>query len=455
MPCDTLIVGDLVLPDRVLRGGGLAITDGIISSIHAPDDLPEARRTIDHSGHYVLPGGIDAHVHAYSSSSNQEGIARLTEGAAKGGITTVIEMPYDRPEAITTAEHLKRKIEVVEREAVVDVALFATIKKHDGWREIPALAAAGACAFKLSTYETDPDRFPEIPDRELMHAFREINKTGLVVAFHAENGNIIDPLVEEWRPQGEERPEAHSLSRPPEAETTSVAKLLELARTHPVKLHIVHLSVPLGYELIEWYKAQGVDVTAETCLHFLVLSQEQMPELRGFGKMNPPLRPASMMAELWDEVRRGRVDFVTSDHAPWTEDLKTRANIFDNMSGIPGVEILLPLLFSEAVSERDLAVTHFADLIATGPARRYGLYPQKGALTPGGDADVCVVDPEASWSFDASQQASVAKWSPFDGMTLKGKVVRTFVRGREVFDGSSVLAEPGTGSFVRPVANSD
>lgn len=450
MPYDTLLIGDLVLPDRVVRGGGLALKDGRIAAIHAPGDRPEAQRVLDHEGHLVLPGGIDAHVHAYSSSEDQEGIDRLTRGAAKGGVTTVVEMPYDRPHAISDAERFRAKVDLVEREARVDVALFATLAKHDGWKQAAELAEAGACAFKLSTYETDPDRFPEIPDAELRRIFAEIGPTGRTVSFHAENGAIIDPLVEDWYALGETRPEAHALSRPPEAETTAVAKLLELARAFPVRLHIVHLTVPFAYRLLAWYREQGVDVTAEACLHHLVLAQEDMAELRGFAKMNPPLRPAAERDALWDELWAGRMAFVTSDHAPWTEAVKTRPNVFDNASGLPGVEVLLPLFYSEAVARRGLDPRVFAERIATAPARRYDLYPRKGALTVGGDADVTILDPDATWTFDAAAQASVAKWSPFDGLDVRGRVVRTLVRGRDAWNGSEVTAAPGDGRFIRP-----
>jgi allantoinase len=452
--CDTLIIGNLVLPHGVLEGGGLAIKDGRIVGIHTPGNLPESANTLDHTGQLVLPGGIDTHVHAFSSSQDQEGIHRLTRGAARGGLTTVVEMPYDRPQAVTTPERFRAKVEVVEREAVVDVALYATLAKYGGWREVEGLARAGACAFKLSTYETDPERFPEIPDSELLKAFREIAKTGLLVAFHAENGDIVDPLVKELREFGEIDPTAHCLSRPPVSESTAVAKLLELAQVEPVRLHIVHLTVPTSYDLIDWHRGRGLDVTAETCIHYLVLSMEQMPELKAYGKMNPPLRSAEMRDELWESTLMGQVDFVTSDHAPWTEAMKEKPNIFDNASGLPGVETLLPLLYSEGVVKRGMDLLSFTDLIATNPARRFNLFPRKGALVPGGDADVCILDPNASWQVQASQSESVAKWSPFAGMELTGKIVRTIVRGREVFDGMTVTASSGSGQFIRPASSS-
>lgn len=451
MQSETLYVGDVVLESGVLEGGGVLVRDGRIGGIHRRDELPRGAELADHSGCLLLPGGIDAHVHAYSSTTDQEGIERLTRAAASGGITTVIDMPYDRPRAITDAERLRRKVDVVEEEAVVDVALFGTIAKHGGWRQITALAEGGVCGFKLSTYETDPERFPEIPDAEVVRAFEELQKVGLVALFHAENGALIDPLIERLRSQGEEHPEAHCWSRPPESETTAVLKLLELARTHPVKLHIVHQTAPQAYDAVSWYRAQGVDVTAETCLQYLLLTERALVEKRALAKCNPPLRDEATRQELWRRLLGGEVAFVTSDHAPWTTAFKDKPNIFDNASGLPSVDVLLPMLYSVAVVEHGLSPSRFARLISGGPARRYGLMPRKGRLAVGADADITVLDPAQRWTVDPAGSLSVAKWSPYDGMPVQGRVVATVRRGALVYDGKSVVADAGSGSFVRPV----
>ena len=451
MGTEALYVGDVVLPSGVLRGGAVEVRDGVVVNIYDEHQVPTHLAAQDLRGLLILPGAIDPHVHAYSSSTDQEGIERLTRAAAAGGVTTIIDMPYDRPKAITDAGRFSAKVEVVEREAVVDVALFGTITKYGGWKEIASLALAGACAFKMSTYETDPDRFPEIPDAEIALAFQELAKVGLTVAFHAENGALVDPYIERWYPEGEGHPRAHCWSRPLESETTAVQKLLEIARVHPVRLHIVHLTSPQGYDAIRWYRAQGVDVTAETCTQYLLLSEAALDEHRGLAKCNPPVRDEATRAELWHRLLEGQVDFVTSDHAPWTLAYKQKANIFDNASGLPGVDVLVPLLYSTAVVERGLSLPRFAELISGGAAQRYGLFPRKGAIRIGADADLMVIDPDARWTVDASKSESVAKWSPFDGMQVQGKVVRTVVRGKVVFDGDHVSGQPGDGEFVRPV----
>ena len=454
MQSETLYVGDIVLPTVVLREGGVLVRGDRIAGIYRREELPRGVQTIDHRECLIFPGGIDPHVHAYSSSQDQEGIERLTRAAAMGGITTVVDMPYDRPQAITTAERLAAKVRRVEAEAVVDVALFGTIAKYDGWKHIVELAQGGVCGFKLSTYETDPDRFPEIPDSELVRAFEELQKVGLVALFHAENGNLIDPLIERLRPRGEEHPEAHCWSRPLESETTAVLKLLELARSHPVALHIVHLTAPQGYEAVRWYRSQGVDVTAETCLQYLLLTEQALVDKRALAKCNPPLRDEASRQDLWRRLLGGEVAFVTSDHAPWTLEFKNKRNIFDNASGLPGVDALFPMLYSAAVAERGMDVVAFAEVISGGSARRYGLAPRKGAIAVGADADLTVLDPSQTWTVDASRSASVAKWSPYDGSKVQGRVVRTVVRGTPVFDGEEVLAEAGSGTYVRPVTRS-
>ena len=451
MEHDLAVRGNIVLPNGVAEDGWLTAHDGRITGIDRPAaSPPRAAHIIDAGGKWVLPGGIDAHVHSGSSAEHTEGFTRLTQAAALGGVTTVIDMPYDASRPVTTIERLQEKIEEVESTCVVDAALFGTVSKHDGWKQIIPLARGGVCGFKFSTYETDPLRFPKIDDYELIKIFKEAQKTDRTVSFHAENGEIIDPLIEELGPLGEEHPEAHCWSRPPLSETTAVAKLLEIARCSPVKLHIVHLTVPFAYDLIDWYREAGVDVTAETCTQYLVLDESHLRSLKGRAKCNPPLRQCSDVEELWEKLFSGSLDFVTSDHAPWPESAKLHDNIFDNSSGLPGVGHLVPVLYDQAVARRGVDIVHFGRLIATNPAKRYDLYPRKGALIVGADADITIIDPAANVTVDASTSPSTANWSPFDGMKLQGKVEMTVVRGEPIVAAGRLQAEPGYGRFVSP-----
>lgn len=451
MYSDLAVLGDVVLTDRVLKGGALEISGGRIARILEHSADVAADTVIDHSGKLILAGGIDAHVHAYSSGVEPEGLGRLTRGAAAGGVTTVLDMPYDRPEATTTTAHLDAKQELVRREALVDVGLYATLPKFGGAERVAELARHGASAFKLSTYETDPVRFPSIPTTELMKNLPEIAKTGLVAVFHAEDGEVIDPLVESARQDGANDDLVHARTRPLISETLAVIRLLELAREYGFRLHIAHLTSPRAYEVIRRYRDEGVDVTAETCIQYLAFDDSEFAAHRAFAKCNPPLRTAQVREELWDLVLAGEVDFVTSDHAPWPESEKNADYLLDNSSGLPGVETILPVLYSEGVVKRGLSLPQLTQLMSAGPARRFGLAPRKGVLAVGADADIAVLDPDIEWTISTSDLYTVADRSPYDGLKVSGKVVRTLVRGTTVFEAGKLTAEPGYGQFQRPV----
>ncbi len=456
MPSSTIIRGNIVLQEKIIKRGSITLTHGKITRIDEPDKSAELAsdpqsQLIDVGESWVLPGLIDPHVHAYSGGSDVEGMERLTKAAAVGGITTVIDMPFDAPMPVSNIDRLNEKIAQIEQDAVVDVALYGTCTKYDGWPQIVELALGGVCGFKFSTYESDPDRFPEMPDSELIKIFQELNKVGLVALFHAENPAIIDPLIEELSTTGESEPRAHAWSRPPISETTSVLKLLELARVYGAKLHIAHLTAPFGYDALHWFRQAGVDVTAETCIQYLVLDESDLTRLKGFAKCNPPLRSKEIQEKLWDKLLAGEIDFVTSDHAPWPNQDKEHPNVFDNKSGLPGVDTLAPLLFSEGVIQRGLPIGRFVELLSTAPAKRFGLYPRKGAIQIGADADVTIIDPSGSWIVDGGQTHSIAGTSPYHGRKLMGEVTHTFVRGALVYDGANICSHPGSGQFIKPL----
>jgi allantoinase len=443
---DLLIHGNVVTPQGVLESAFLSIENGTITSI---SDTPvEAKHTLDVSGSYILPGGIDTHVHSHSSSYEPEGWKRISQCAAKGGVTTMIDMPYDSPGPTTTTEILRKKVAALEYESIVDVALYGTMQKHDGISQLLPLLDAGVAAFKFSTYETDPARFPKISNGDIVKAFEVLAKTNLPICFHAEDGEVVDPLVAELRSRGEAEPRLHATSRPPVSEMTSVASLLEMARGTLVKLHIVHLTVPEGFDLIGHYRTLGVDVTAETCIHYLLLDESAFDVQRGFVKCNPPLRTKAMKEGLWQKLFENKIDFITTDHAPWAPELKNKANIFDNKSGLPGLETLLPLLYHEGVSKRGLSIETFVKLISTNPAKRFNLYPRKGVLQQGSDADIVVLDPRSTFAVRSRDTYSVAEHTPYDGWLLDGRITHTFVRGQLVYDGEKVLENKGR--FIRP-----
>jgi allantoinase len=449
---DLVIIGDVVTPSGVLTGGRVGIRQGKIADVlpAGADANEPGRDTWDFSGSWVLPGGIDAHVHCFSEA--REGFVAATRAAAAGGITTIIEMPYDDGHPVVSAQVLAPKIDLLATEAVVDVALLGTIRKTGGLDEIPKLAEAGVCGFKMSLFETDPVRFPRIDDAELLEAFDLIRQAGVRVGLHAEDGEIINRLVAEYRTAAKTYPRAHCETRPPISETATVAIALELGMAAGVNLHIYHASLPRTFDLVARYREEGLALTAETCPHYLLLEESDMDALGPRGKINPPLRSHADRTGLWDLLAKGRVDMVTSDHAPWHLDKKSNPDIFANASGAPGVQTLLPTLFSEGVAAGLIDINMFQRLTAEGPARAFGLYPRKGALTAGADADIVIIDPNGSWSVTPETLYSNAGWSPYQGRTLCGRVAKTLVRGQVVYDGSDVIGRCGHGEFIRPVS---
>ena len=445
---DLVVRGDLVLPDRVLPEGWLGISDGKIETVGA-GPAPKTRAAVDASGKLVFPGVVDGQVHA-GSAAGLEGLGDATRAAAAGGVTTIVDMPFDEPDPVDSVARLRRKIAAIERLAVVDVALYATARKGEGTRGIPELAEAGACAFKVSTYEYHPVRFPGYDTGELYEIFPAIAKTGLPVAFHNEDPYIVGRLTRAFEQERRNTPEAHGASRPPIAELIANVAVFEIARATEVRCHIVHSSLARGFDHVRRYREDGVRVSAETCVQYLVFDEDDVLRLGARLKQNPPIRCAEEKAALWERLAADEIDFVSSDHVAWPLTRKSDPDIFKNGSGVPGLETIFAALYTGMVSERSMSPTRLAGLLSERPARHFGLFPRKGALTPGGDADFIVVEP-TPWTFDAGNMASEVKWSPYEGMRFGARVDATWVRGRPVFAEGRVVGPPGWGAFVRPM----
>ncbi|WP_139996846.1 dihydroorotase [Paenibacillus paridis] len=446
---DLIVRGHLVLEDGVIFGE-VGVKNETIHHI-APVSSLLGARTLDFGECYVFPGMIDAHVHCFSNPL--EGFVTTSSSAAAGGITTMLDMPYDLPAPINTAALLEQKIERLNREALIDIGLWATIAKTGGTDEIIPLAKAGAIAFKMSTFETDPHRFPEIPDSEIMRAMALIRETGLRAAFHAENNELIKSLTKEYRDAGRLYARAHMETRPPVTETSAVLKVLEFAYWTGVKVHVVHVSHPRTIELIKRYKDEQVDVSCETCYPYLLMDVSALERFGPAAKNNPPLRLAQDAAKLWQQQQSGSIDIITSDHAPWGADRKEagKDNIFLAASGMPGVEIMVPLLFDRAVIQEGVPPEEFAKWMAQSPAEVFGI-PGKGKIELGFDADFTVIDPQQSWRIDQTKLLSHSKLSPFHQHKVQGKIRHTIVRGKSVYDGERIVAQPGSGQFIAGAA---
>lgn len=448
--CTLSLVGRVLRSDGTLGRGEVRISgETILTAEPHVSDAPYETR-IDVEDAVLLPGIIDTHVHALSHSG--EGIGTATRSAAAGGVTTIIEMPFDSDGPVWTVDRLRQKEALVQSEAVVDVALFGTLHPEGAHDDASTLSAAGVACFKLSTFHTSSARFPMCTDAQLLEHFHQIARTGRRVCVHAENNAIIKERIDRLEHGDASDPLLHSQSRPVVSETSAVAVVLELASVAGVKVHFCHLSHPRSVDLITSYRGAGLDASVETCPHYLVLSEEDFARSGSYLKINPPLRTAEDREALWERLINGQIDVIASDHAPWPVNFKDRPQIFDNHSGVPGVETMLPLVANAAIAERGQSLSLLTKTMAENPARLFGLDGRKGRLTAGFDADVVALDLGSEKVVASKELHSNAGWSPYEGMALVGNVSLTVSRGEVVWDGFNVLGTPGRGHVLMPPA---
>ena len=447
LPFDRVFLGDIVTGGDLLRDGYVAVRGETIAAIGQGTPPPSAE-LIDHRGKLILPGLVDGHMHT-SSLLGWPGIEGATRSAAAGGVTTVVDMPYDVPQAVTSAGVLADKIAAIGKFAHVDMALYGTIAKTGGVDEIAGLAAAGISAFKLSTYEYDPVRFPRIDHPTMLAAFTEIAKTGLPVAIHNEDQELVERLTERARAAGQTDAIWHARTRPPLAETLADLEIFELGLATGAHVHIAHSSLSRGFDIAEGFRAQGGQATGEACIQYLCMTEDDLVRLGGRGKCNPPFRSAAEVELMWDRLVAGKIAYVSTDHAPWPLDRKQSPDIFANAAGLPGLQSFAPLMFT-LLDERGLSPTLMALYCAERTARLHGLYPKKGAIRVGSDADLLVLE-RADYAFDEASIVDLPsqRWSPYHGRRMRARVAATVLRGRTIWDGVTVSAVPGSGRFIR------
>ena len=444
---DRVFWGDVVTSAGVFPDGYVAVRGEVVAAI-GQGEPPPAAEVVDHRGKLILPGLVDGHMHT-SSAIGWPGIEGATRSAAAGGVTTCVDMPYDVPHSVTSAALLQEKIGWVERTAHVDMALYGTIRKTGGLEDIAELAAGGVSAFKLSTYEYDAVRFPRIDHPTMLAAFERTAKTGLPVAIHNEDQELVERLTADARAAGNTDAIWHARTRPPLAETMADLEIFEMGLQTGAHVHIAHSSLARGFDLAATFRGMGMQATGEACIQYLCMTEDDLVRLGGRGKCNPPFRTADEVERMWERLLDDKVSNVSTDHAPWPADRKSSPDIFACGAGLTGLQSFAPLMFT-LLDERGLSPTVMARYCAERPARLHGLAPRKGSIRLGGDADLLVLE-RGSFTFDeaAIQDRPELRWSPYHGRSMRARVVATVLRGRTIWDGTTVLATPGTGRFLR------
>lgn len=453
---DVIIENGTIVTEGGPFAADLVIADQRIAALTNDASGWEAGERIDAAGLWLLPGGIDVHTHLREPDPDLlEGFARGGAGAAAGGLTTVVEMPQARPTTVRP-EQFREKRQLVAEHAIVDMALWggAIGPPKQSASDLAGMAEAGAAAFK-SFMATSSPLFPAIDYAQLHWAMREAARLGLPYGLHAEDQAMLADGLQRMRAAGRTDPLAHAESRPPLVETVAVNTALLLAAETGCHVHICHVASAGALALIREAKARGQRVTAETCPQYLMLNTDDLQRLAGFARCAPAIREQAEVDAIWEFVLDGTIDIICSDHCPFTIESKEagRDDIFAAPLGLSGVQTLLPAFFSAAVVQRGMAPERFVAMMAGNPARVFGLAPRKGTLAIGADADVTLLDPEATWTVAAAEALHGQKWTPYEGMSLTGRVRRTIRRGETIYDDARegearATARPGSGKFL-------
>jgi dihydroorotase len=446
MALDLKIVGGTLVLDGAPVRAGLGIRDGRIVQIADDAYLPEAAETIDAPGRLILPGAIDAHVHTRDPGyPGEESFETATQSAAAGGVTTIIDMPGTDIPMLANVAALENKVRTVAGRAYVDFALRGGVF-NDNLDDLIPLAEAGVVAYKVRTVQKSADT-PIIPDGTLYEAFQRVAATGRPMGIHAESGHVVNHLIDQLREGGRHDVRAHYESRPDFVEVDTVARAILFARRHGTRLYIHHIGAAEVADQIRAARAAGVDVTGETCPHYLLLSTDDYERLGLVAKVSPSIKTPADRDGLWEAVLDGTIDTLASDHAPHPPEHKLVSSVWAAASGFPGVETIVPLMLDQVAGGR-LPLARFVDALATRPAQIFGFYPRKGWLAVGSDADVIVVDMGGAWTIEASRLHTLSKITPYEGRSGRGRVEITVLRGMVVAREGEIMGPP-RGEWIR------
>jgi dihydropyrimidinase len=458
MTYDLVVRGGTVVAGSDVVACDIGVRDGRIVTLG--HDLPRGQDEIDARGKIVLPGGIDSHVHLAQPSG--PGIVMAddfesgTRSAAFGGNTTVIPFctqEKDKPLRAAVTDYHSRS----DGRCYTDYGFHLIVTDPTPQilgQELPALIGDGYSSFKVfMTYEG-----LALTDEQILKVMTVARETGALVMVHAENYDIIRFLTNQLEEQGKRAPKFHATSRPIPVEREATHRALTLAEITDVPIVIVHVSNGEAIEEIRRARARGLDVIAETCPQYLVLTEKDLDGLNMEGARyvcSPPPRDEASQQACWDGIVRRDFQLFSSDHCPFRYDdeqgklnPKGRTSFRWVPNGIPGIEVRLPILFSEGVMKKRIDLAHFAAITATNHAKAYGLYPKKGSIAIGADADLVLWDPSITKPIRHAEMHDGADYTPFEGIEVTGWPVTTVLRGRRIVENGKLLADKGVGSFL-------
>ena len=442
--------GRVVLPDRVVAGTLLVSGEKVVGIQSPEEPVSPDFEVVDVTGKVLMPGVIDSHVHMWDPSplNYREDWECGSACAASGGITTIIDMPLSVP-PVVDAHGFQLKRDVAETASYVDFAFWGGLTPRclDHLEELDQL---GCVAYKGFMSFANPD-YPQITDGYLVKGMRIARKFDGLIGVHAENAEVADFGSRAMAESGCTDAAMHDDARPWWVEQEAIQRAVLFADQTGARLYICHMTTAQGAAYLKQAKCNGSKVYVETCPHYLLFDKTVLREKGVYAKCNPPIRSRENVEKLWEYILDGTIDTIGSDHGPYSDDEKMKnGNFFKEYSGFGGFDAMLSGLITEGVHKRGLSLPRLAALTSGNTAKIMGLYPKKGSLLPGADADIAVIDMDERWVFDGEKSLSKTKsrHNIYHGLEMRGRVKETWVRGHRIYSNGAIVGQRGYGTYI-------
>jgi len=456
---DLIIKNGKVFYKNKLQAKNVIVNNGKIIAISKNIKSFEAKKIIDARNRTIIPGVVDVHFHVRAPSFPERGtVESETKAAAKGGITTLFEMPISNP-CMSNGKVLNDRKEHFSKNTIINFAFIPAIGKLTN-SNLNSLIKNGAIAFKIFTIAAPPNRKSEFDglcftdEDKILEALIHAKKSDLVTIFHAEDQKMLDYHKRFESAYEKSDPRIHNVSRPAITESLAISKILKLNSIVKTKIHIAHVTSEISLDIISYFQKKGQDLSAETCPHYLFKTDKDVIKVGPFGKINPPIRTKVDQDKLWKGLKNNTLNIIASDHASFSlnEKLKGKKDFSKAPPGSPGAELMLPLML-DAASKKKINLKKIIELMCLNPAKRFNIFPNKGIIKKGSDADLCILDLNEKWIVNQKTLVSKGKKCAhlYFGDKIKGSVKTTIVNGKIVYDNKKFYKYKNNNFFVSPM----